>query len=243
MIISTFNEMSKDGKIQGIVEKKVEELVKDVVGNSLRSYSDFSKELQKKLEASLVLKLDEIGILQYSEIITKAVVKRLNSGMIELADISAEKNIGKFVDDMFDMPANKIKLSELCEKLIEEYKEDNEDESSGEIGFKLVQDSEDRSYTSSYNWFTAYFKEDGAVEKESYSSNSYTYDYKIRILQDKKTEVCTISGIDMGFKGSIEQNLFTKKKYGFEKLLMDLYCRKSEIELDEDDCSTEWDRY
>lgn len=240
-IIGQFNGMVKSGAIDKIIEKQVEALVSATVKESLSSYSSFAKAIKEKLEKTLVTKLDEIDVIQYSDMVTKMVVRRLNSGMIDLADASVEKNIGEFMDKLMDTPVAKLKLSVLMEQFVTHVMGDDEEKYSGEVGFKLVEDDDNRS--SSYRWYTLYLKEDGPIEKETYGSNSYTHDYKMRLIEINDTGKVTVNSISLKYDRNGETDkLFKKQQYGFEKLLFDLYCRGTEIELDEDDCTTEWSR-
>ncbi|MEE9159968.1 MAG: hypothetical protein V3U60_16485 [Gammaproteobacteria bacterium] len=52
-IVASFQKMADEGKIQAIIESKIEKTVDDVIDHALRSYSDFGKELTAAIEGSL----------------------------------------------------------------------------------------------------------------------------------------------------------------------------------------------
>lgn len=248
LIVARFSKLADEGKITELVDKQVENLVKEMLEKSLRGYSDFSKALEKKFEQAMVARIDEMGFTQYADTIVKAITRKLENGVIEVTNGVIDKNLDKFVEDLLESPPEKVKLSDIVEKFLEQVKESKLEDCScdysGEIGFKVVEDT-DRITSSSWRWFTIYLKEDGEVTSKTstYSSTpSYDYDLKLRVHQPKDSDLATLAGISFKYGSTVEEDFFVRENHGFEKLLLNMYCRGTRIEMDEDDCETTWER-
>ena len=83
LIIARMNNMTESGAIQQLIDTQLQESVKDILKNSLRSYSDFGKAVTEKLEASLSGAVSKVSFPEYSHFISAAVVDCVSAHMNE----------------------------------------------------------------------------------------------------------------------------------------------------------------
>ncbi len=83
LIVARMNNMTESGAIQQLIDKQLEDSVKDILKNSLRSYSDFGKAVTEKLEASLSDAVSKVSFPEYSHFISAAVVDCVSAHMNE----------------------------------------------------------------------------------------------------------------------------------------------------------------
>lgn len=228
MILDQINKISTDGTIEAIVQKKVEAMVKDTLDDTLRSYSDYTKAIKEKLNASLIADLDKIDFPQYSNLIGNAVILRLGSVLNE----TAKETIFKKVDEILDLPPKEINLSELIEKykeqIIEEKKEDcscdYDPYESHELSLIIERDGA----------FTHIYLHSEKVKKARYSWDStneiskYSYDIRFGLHNGK---VFTVS---FGDQEEVEKRVFNRERSGLAQILLNLYCMGSSVILDEE---------
>ena len=83
LIIARMNNMTESGAIQQLIDKQLEDSVKDILKDSLRSYSDFGTAVREKLEASLSGAVSKVSFPEYSHFISAAVVDCVSAHMNE----------------------------------------------------------------------------------------------------------------------------------------------------------------
>ena len=83
LIIARMNNMTETGAIEKLIDTQLQESVKDILKNSLRSYSDFGKAVTEKLEASLSGAVSKVSFPEYSHFISAAVVDCVSAHMNE----------------------------------------------------------------------------------------------------------------------------------------------------------------
>lgn len=84
------------GKIEQLIEKKLEETVKELIDGALRSYSDFGKELKAKIEASLRIDMKAFSLPEYNTVIGNHVISIVENTMYPMAKAAIEENLKKF---------------------------------------------------------------------------------------------------------------------------------------------------
>lgn len=218
---SALNNVISSGKIEEIISKKIEKTIEDILDDSLRSYSDFGKQVKEVVNQSLQIDLSKISTLGYQQIIVDIVNQKLKEATLE--------HISKPIEDVLKeviAPFEKrtYKLSEIIEK----YKEcewDSSDDYQNEISFHV----EYGDYGSIYIGF------DKNKNKERYSCE---YQFSI----DKKDNAIWMFEIN----GWRPQNggLRAQSIHGpFDHFIFNLYASKCPIEVDEDNVETNWTRY
>lgn len=83
LIVARMNNMTETGAIEKLIDTQLQESVKDIIKNSLRSYSDFGKAVTEKLEASLSCAVSKVSFPEYSHFISAAVVDCVSAHMNE----------------------------------------------------------------------------------------------------------------------------------------------------------------
>jgi hypothetical protein len=247
LIIANFNAKVESGKLNELIDKKVDELMTSTLDSALRGYSDFTKAFEKKFQEKMIMNLDSMSFPQFSEIVVKAINNKLSLGALKITSNVVDTKLNNFINDLLTPPPEKIKLSELVERYIEQVRQSNEEdcscEYSGEVGFVIEPD--EGHLSSNYKWHSIYLKEDGTLKKkESFygSKPSYDYDVKIRIMTDVETSRTRIVDIGLQYGTDASESFFIKQNHGFDKFLFEMYCCGTLLELDEDDVCTEWER-
>lgn len=81
LIIARMNNMTESGAIQQLIDKQLEDSVKEILKDSLRSYSDFGKAIKEKLSESLAGAVEKVTFPEYNKFISDAVVECVSSHM------------------------------------------------------------------------------------------------------------------------------------------------------------------
>lgn len=81
LIIARMNNMTESGAIQQLIDKQLEDSVKEILKDSLRSYSDFGKAVKEKLSESLAGAVEKVTFPEYNKFISDAVVECVSSHM------------------------------------------------------------------------------------------------------------------------------------------------------------------
>jgi hypothetical protein len=118
-IVQTFTQRVESGAIQTLVEQNVDKFIKETLSDALRSYGDFSKALQKKINDDLCSKLDRLSLEQYNSIILQEIKARLDDVYLK----GAKKHLESMLDEMFQKPKEKYKLSEIVKLYREQHEE------------------------------------------------------------------------------------------------------------------------
>ena len=83
LIIARMNNMTETGAIEKLIDAQLQESVKEILRNSLRSYSDFGKAVTEKLESSLSGAVSKVSFPEYNHFISTAVVDCVSAHMSE----------------------------------------------------------------------------------------------------------------------------------------------------------------
>lgn len=81
LIVARMNVMTESGAIQQLIDKQLEDSVKDILRDSLRSYSDFGKAIKEKLSESLAGAVEKVTFPEYNKFVSDAVVECMSSHM------------------------------------------------------------------------------------------------------------------------------------------------------------------
>jgi hypothetical protein len=208
-IIQSFNQQVQTGAVAAIVEAQVQKFAKSVIEDSLRSYSEFGRALEKKLEAGLLSSLDRFSLEQYNELIMKAIQDRIDEVYVK----DAKTHLERILNETFRKPKAKYKLSEI----VKEIRGGVEDHES----ISLYVDKHDR---------ITFVYIDSEAEKKQYSCEWHLVihnDDKVLASARRKQPYSGEKARPIKPDGSHMSRL--------ESLLFQLVVHGTEIELDDDD--------
>ena len=112
-MVKIFNQKMDDGSLHKIVEKNIDKFVHDITNDALSSWGDFSKELRKKIQDDLVVKIGEISFDQYNRVVIEAVKARVDTSYISIA----KEKLNKEMDELFEKAPTEYKLSTLINSM------------------------------------------------------------------------------------------------------------------------------
>ena len=218
---SALNNVVLSGKIEEIISKKIEKTIEDILDDSLKSYSDFGRQVKEVINNSLQIDLSKISALGYQQIVVDIVNQKLKEATLE--------HISKPIEDVLSKviaPFEKrtYKLSEIIEK----YKEsewDSSDDDEIEISFHV----EESSYGSIHIGF----------DKEKVN-RKYDCEYQLSVNDDKDKNIYSFE--IKGWKPQ-QGDLRASSIHGtFDHFIFNLYASQSPIEIDENSVETYWTR-
>lgn len=193
----------------GEIDAIVSKQVTDMLHSALRSVFSNHKGVGADIEQLITDSL-KVKISNISvEQYTSLIAKIIETRVnSNLLDLSKE-TVEKSLNDILERAPERIKLSELVNK----FKEANcYDGDEGEISLEIKEKD-------SYCEVIINKSEDEKYDQVSFCVNK---DGTVFILRT-------------GYLGK-EPGFFAKENYGFDKVIMDIYCRGTKIDLDEDDC-------
>lgn len=196
------------GKIEAMIAEDLENLMSEVVRESLNSYSDFGKSLRKKVNETLVVDLDKLTLPEYQGMMLSFIKAELDRVMIK----DVKENAGNLVKK-FLQPLEKYEysLEEIAEKFQQECKGNN-DIVGEECTIITDWDGGDFTYL--------------CLDEEA-GKGKYTCKYRIGIYNNKVFNL-NIGDDDMSnYKGSCI--------YGFDRFLFQLFTADAKITTDEFD--------
>lgn len=227
MINDSLAKLHEEGFVEKIVKSHLEKTIESVVSDSLRSYSDFGKNLSKKVEEVLQINLDKLDIPSYNQLILATITDHLNAVVHE----QGVNRMKEQLDSILLTSKEEYKLSEIMEELSEEIEGLDELDYEDTHEMTLIIDRE-------WSWMTRiYFDAESDKEK---------YDCKYCIYVDAKTgQVDSIRIRDTSFRSNKEYKEFDAKTimggfYGMEQTLFKMYARRSKLVIDEDDVELEF---
>jgi hypothetical protein len=209
------NKIIADGKLEEIIRTKIEKTMDDVVGDLVRSYSDFGKSLKDEISKAFKIDFDTISAVDYNHIVVSIVKEQLDKRLIE----SVSDPISNEIEEYFgQLEKKEWKLSEIIDKFKQDVVEDKHE--GGEISLH-VQVS---NYGSTH---IAFDKEEG--------KNSYDCEYRMSI----DTKTCIPYSFDAGTYNIHRGDLRVQSMHGsFDKFFFRLYAQKVAIIVDK--CDTEY---
>lgn len=211
-----FAEIVGSGFIEEQVKKQLQETIKGAVEQSLRSYSDFGKSIEKALKESITG--GKFDFPDYNQLVSNWVMDIVNNTLISEGKAQITKNLEEFFKPL---EKSEWLLSEIVSKYIEHIRE-NEDEESGEL--TIIVDKDKHHLTKEY--WDVYL--DSKPNKSKYNCNI--------ALRINETGVWNVT---LGSK-SMDKDKFPLH-YNFESFLFQLFSTKAKIINDERNCQTEWD--
>lgn len=116
IVNNTLSEMKEEGYLESIVKKQLEKTIQDIVEDSLRSWSDFGKELKSQIQDQLKINLYRLDIPSYNQVILNAIKEELETAVHE----NGVKEIQKNIQSILGTSEKEYKLSELIKQIVED---------------------------------------------------------------------------------------------------------------------------
>lgn len=113
MITARLDHMVETGKVQELIDTQLNKTMTDVLSDSLRSYSDFGKQVKDKLEASLNDAISNVSFPEYSKFITDQVVAATS----EKLNTVASEQLQEQLKDILEPVPKIMKPSELLHEI------------------------------------------------------------------------------------------------------------------------------
>ncbi len=89
------NELIENGTIEKLICEQLERTIKSGIEDALKSYSDFGREISKRIESSINLSLRHVSIPEYNNFIADVVHRQYSKLMNETAIDQLNKQISK----------------------------------------------------------------------------------------------------------------------------------------------------
>lgn len=115
-------ELKEEGYVEKIIKKQLESTIKDIVEDSLRSWSDFGKGLKEAVNKQLQINLDKLDIPSYNQVILNVVQEEINRSI----HAAGSEKLKEQLQELLGTGKNEYKLSELIEEMVEDDLELNE---------------------------------------------------------------------------------------------------------------------
>lgn len=75
LIVARMNNMTESGVVEKLIDAQLQDSIKNILSESLRSYSDFGKEIKAKLDESLAGAVSKVSFPEYNKYVSDAVVR------------------------------------------------------------------------------------------------------------------------------------------------------------------------
>jgi len=201
-VVEAFDRVVSSGAIEREIEAQLAKTIKDVIYNCLKPYSPFGKELEQKVQQSLMIH-GELDLPSYNDAVLKIVRRQLSA----LTSDALEHQIAERLGDLLQPPPESIKLSELIEQFRKRNGESEDD--AHEITFHR----KDRDL------FTD-IALDGTPHKDVAAC-----EIRFGVFQGKIYHMA-IRGVDT------DRYVFAGPFYDFHRSLFQMKCAGTRIELD-----------
>lgn len=204
-----------NGVVDKIIEDKLTETCKSIIGEILRDYSEFGKQLKKVLTEKMEVGLDNINISSYSGMICHAIEEVMTGSILEDAKVKVQNHVKGLLKVI---KKKEWKLSEIVTKYRQSLYENPE----------LAIEVDEERYSSI--WIRVGEK----VKSSSYSSNTQTCE--VKMLVDSKTK--KINGVwhNDGYIDPRKQRVWDHSIEGF---FMQLWANDCTLEIDQDEAEYE----
>jgi hypothetical protein len=213
LVNNSLKKISEGGKVQEIIDKRLENTVESIINDLLNDWSDFGKALKEEVKKKLVINLGELDIATYNTLVLNAVKEKLD----KVITIQGVEKIKESMDKMLADVKPEYRLSEI----IEEFKEEKRYLHEYGDQMTLIIEHSDRGYMNIYL--------DDDEEKGQYSC-----DFMIRL---KEGVVWNIKSSRRDFRKNNEIGAL----FGIEELLFKIYSTGARVIFDEGEDSDDYD--
>lgn len=214
MVNAAMAHMCESGKMEEIIQTKIEKVVTDVVDSELRSYSDFGKALTESIKSSMNVNFEALNFEAYNVTVLKIIQRMLDSRLQDATTKRLEADLATLLES----PPENMKVSELIASFIEAEAEEASEDGHEEISFHYQNDRGNFEYIS---W-------DAKPGRER-----HLCDYQIGFHHGEPFSF-RIGGYNP------KEKMFMGRLYKFDRLMFQLYTAGVPIELDHHAVDTEY---
>lgn len=122
IVNNTLSELKEEGYVEKIVKKQLEKTIQDIIEDSLRSYSDFGKELKGQVQNQLQFNLQRLDIPSYNQVVLNIIKTELERSIHE----DGAKRIQESIQEILGTAEKEYKLSDLIQEIVKQDCELNE---------------------------------------------------------------------------------------------------------------------
>lgn len=202
-------ELKEEGYVEKIIKKQLESTIKDIVEDSLRSWSDFGKGLKEQVQNQLQINLDRLDLPSYNELIIQTVKGELERSVHDLGVTKMQEQL----QELLGTAKDSVKFSEIIKEMVEDEVELNDLEYED---VKEITVHADINKTLSFIYF----------DPEPDTSN---YRCKYRMTLDKEGCVTSVQIADTTF----DQKTIMGGLYGLNRTLFKLYTHGTKVIMDD----------
>ena len=204
-------ELKEEGYVEKIVKKQLETTIKDIVEDSLRSWSDFGKGLKEAVNNQLQINLDRLDIPSYNQVILNVVQEEINRSIHE----AGANRLKEQLQELLGTGKNEYKLSELVEEMV------NDDLELNDLSYEEVEEITVHIEKSPYGG-TTYIYLDPEEDKSKYSCK-----YMVSLNEDG-----TVWRAEVKDK-SFDNKVVMGGLYGVEATIFKMWTQKAKLVIDD----------
>lgn len=212
-VVAAVQKMHEDGSFKTIIEEQVAKTVRDVVGNAVRSYGPFGKQLEKAVTEALAVDTTHLGLGGYNQIVLEIVRRKIEGAFLTVAKEQLEADMAALLSAR---APSKITITNLYRNLTAWAREHHAGCGAWGRPTLIVESSQ---YSS--RWL--YMDPKSGLDKYGCAIHALVRD------EDGTVASLRISGKD------VSKTLFAGSLYEFEADLFRLYTAKVPIEFDVED--------
>lgn len=210
-----FAKLVESDFIRTQIKETLEKTMKEAIRNTLQSYSDFGKEMEKKVKEALGLGGLGFSLPEYNQLVSTWVMEIVNRQIVDIGKAQIEANLKEF---FHPLEKSEWKISEIIERFKSGMDDDGE---RGEITF--ISDS---GHSDGYTDY--YFDKESGKEK-------YRCAYRLRVNKDG----VWCAQIDDKDATKMKSPLL----YGFDSFMFQLFATKAKVIDDSDYVETGYGEY
>lgn len=212
---TAFANVVASGQIEKHFEEVLAKTIKSLIEDKLRSYSDFGKEIDKKITEAL--QVGDLTLPSYGERVAH-IIRRITDQQIEE---TFQRSLASRLEELLIGAPREITLSKLCEEFSSQW--DSHEDHGHRWSLHFVPTHP--HYESLRDLWTLCFDEDDDVAPEK-------CEIRIKLRKDKEPEdQYTFDGLIIG-RSDVEKSLFFGPEYGFAKMCWQMYAAKTVIVFD-----------
>ncbi|PJO24865.1 hypothetical protein [Burkholderia glumae] len=208
-VSNAFSNIVASGAIERAIEEKLTTTITSIIDDSLRSYSDFGKQLGEQVKTALQVDLSRIGLPSYNDFIMKVVRAKVSA----LTQSAIAQQVEKQLEALLEPAPAEITLSALVDQFIK----GNDDRygCSCDAPDRITLHVQDTDYGS--NWI--------ALDKDDDKSE---YECEIRFGVSKDTG--RMFGLTLR-QQKVQETLFLDP-YGFERSILQMHLAGTKVIID-----------
>lgn len=211
MVNESLAKIEQGNIVKDLVDERIKKTLRDIIGESLGTYSKFGKELKTQIGEQLQINLENLDIPQYNVLVRNAIKLKMD----EIVTVNGIEKIKKDLDELFMDTQKEYKLSEFIDSLKEERCEDYDDDQK--VSFHL----DDHSYLT-----FVYFDPEPDL--------AY-YKCRYKLVINKENGVLQNAKLN---DAKFDEKLIMGGLYGIEKMIFQAYASGAKIIIDKENINT-----